>query len=107
MNHYYIYYRVSENNELEAEQAVRSMQARLACRSGITGQLLRKRDDPLLWMEVYAQVADTERFERLLHQAVDEFDLDMFLETTRKLECFAGEISSGMACSAASPDTCY
>jgi hypothetical protein len=52
-------------------------------------------------------VADTERFERLLHQAVDEFDLDMFLETPRKLECFAGEISSGMACSAASPDTCY
>jgi hypothetical protein len=98
LNHYYIYYRVSENNELDAEQAVRSMQARLACRSGVAGQLLKKRDDPFLWMEVYEQVQDPVRFEHLLQQAVDEFDLDMFLETPRKAECFTGEIQRISVC---------
>ena len=98
MNHYYIYYRVSVNNELEAEQAVRSMQARLACRSGVSGRLLKKRDDPELWMEVYEQVADPDRFERMLHQAIDEFDVEMFMETPRKLECFIGQIHETAVC---------
>jgi hypothetical protein len=98
LNHYYIYYRVSENNEADAEQAVRSMQVRLACRSGVPGQLLKKRDDPFLWMEIYEQVQDPVRFERLLQQGVDEFDLDMFLETPRKVECFTGEIQRNSAC---------
>lgn len=103
MNHYYIYYRVGENNELEAERAVRSMQARLACRCGIAGQLLKKYGDPFLWMEIYEQVQDPERFERLLKQAVDEFDLDMFLETPRKSECFTGEIQRKTVCGANAP----
>lgn len=99
MNHYYIYYRVSGGNVADAEVAVRAMQARLACRSGIHGQLLKKHDDPSMWMEVYEQVANPERFERMLQQAVDEYDLDMFTETPRKLECFTGEFVQ--------PSTCY
>lgn len=103
MNHYYIYYRVSGKNELEAEQAVRTMQARLACRSGIPGQLLKKRDDPFLWMEVYEGVSDPDRFERLLDQAADEFDVEMFMETPRKLECFTGEMHEAAVCARPSP----
>lgn len=103
MNHYYIYYRVSSRNETDAETAVRSMQARLACRSGISGQLLKKTDDPSLWMEIYEQVAHPDRFERLLKQAVDEFDLDMFLETPRKLECFTGDFIQTSNCANNSP----
>jgi hypothetical protein len=90
LNHYYIYYRVSEKNADEAEHLVRSMQARLGCRSGMAGRLLKKRDDPGLWMEVYEQVANPEQFERLLNQAVDEFDLGMFIDGPRKMECFTG-----------------
>jgi hypothetical protein len=85
---YYIYYRVSPNNADEAEMLVRSMQARLACRSGIAGRLLKKRGEPGLWMEVYEDVAEPERFERLLDQAVDEFELAMFLDGPRHFECF-------------------
>jgi hypothetical protein len=96
--HYYIYYRVSENNAHDAEPLVRAMQARLACRSGVHGRLLKKRDDPGLWMEVYEQVGHPERFELLLGQAVDEFDLEMFLETPRRQECFLGERSAYAAC---------
>lgn len=103
MNYYYIYYRVSEKKEVEAEQAVRTMQARLACRSGVSGQLLKKRDDPGLWMEIYEQVANPDRFECLLNQAADEFDVEMFLETPRKLECFSGEIHEAAVCARPSP----
>ena len=95
---YYIYYRVSENDADEAETLVRSMQARLACRSGVAGRLLKKRDEAGLWMEVYEDVAEPERFERLLEQAVDEFDLGMFLDGTRHTECFLGDAAHAAVC---------
>lgn len=98
MNHYYIYYRVSANNADEAETLVRSMQARLACRSGIGGKLLKQRGEPGLWMEVYENVGQPERFERLLEQAVDEFDLAMFLDGPRHAECFLGDGAPAAAC---------
>lgn len=110
MNHYYIYYRVSEKNAAEAELLVRAMQARLACRSGVAGRLLKKRDEPGLWMEVYEGVSEPRGFERLLDQAVDEFDLAMFVEGARKMECFIGDGSESQpglclsAGSAASPN---
>lgn len=90
MNHYYIYYRISEKDAAEAELLVRAMQARLACRSGVAGRLLKKRDEPGLWMEVYENVAKPQDFERQLDRAVDEFDLGMFIDGARKLECFTG-----------------
>ncbi len=102
MNHYYIYYRVSEENAGEAETLVRSMQSRLACRSGIAGRLLKKRDEAGLWMEIYEDVAEPVRFERLLQQAVDEFDLDMFIDGTRHTECFLGGTPTESACGQAS-----
>ncbi len=95
---YYIYYRVSEKDADEAETLVRSMQARLACRSGISGCLLKKRDNPGLWMEVYEGVNEAERFERLLDQAVDEFDLAVLLDGPRHAECFIAENHPGPAC---------
>jgi hypothetical protein len=96
--HYYIYYRVSANHADEVETLVRSMQARLACRSGVAGRLLKKRGEPGLWMEVYESVNEPERFERLLNQAVDEFDLAMFVDGVRHTECFAGESTAAPAC---------
>jgi hypothetical protein len=98
LNHYYIYYRVSDSQAHEAETLVRSMQARLACRSGVAGKLLKKRGEPGLWMEIYENVREPEGFERLLDQAVDEYDLAMFLDGPRKLECFSGEEAPVPAC---------
>ena len=98
MNHYYIYYRVSEKDALEAETLVRSMMARLGCRSGITGRLLKKRDEPGLWMEIYENVNDPQRFERLLDQAVDEFDIGMLIDGMRHVECFTGGESIPARC---------
>ena len=95
---YYIYYRVDDQHVAEAETLVRSMQARLACRSGVAGRLLKKRDEAGLWMEVYEGVAEPERFERLLEQAVDEFDLAMLLDGARHTECFLGDATPAAAC---------
>lgn len=91
MNYYYIYYRIGEKDAVEAELIVRSMQARLACRSGVAGRLLKKRDEPGLWMEVYEGVSEPQGFERLLGQLVDEYDLGVFIDGPRKRECFTGE----------------
>lgn len=104
MNHYYIYYRVSENTAHEAETLVRSMQSRLACRSGVSGRLLKKRDEAGLWMEVYEGVAEPARFERLLQQAVDEFDLGMFIDGIRHTECFLGDAAPAAACRPGAPE---
>ncbi len=98
MNHYYIYYRVSEKEAVEAETLVRSMMARLGCRSGVTGRLLKKLDEPSLWMEVYEGVVDPQRFERLLNQAVDEFDVGMLIDGMRHTECFTGEEAKPVRC---------
>lgn len=90
--HYYIYYRVADN-DAETETQVRAMQARLACRSGVNGRLLKRRDDPHTWMEIYEDVADSSNFEQQLARAVSEFDVEMFLAGDRRrvVERFIGD----------------
>ncbi|MES2367538.1 MAG: DUF4936 family protein [Pseudomonadota bacterium] len=94
MNHYYIYYRVKDD-DAETETQIRAMQTRLACRSNTQGRLLKRRDDPSTWMEIYENVADSIHFEHQLARVVSEFDVDMFLaaDGPRVIECFAGDIA--------------
>jgi hypothetical protein len=84
---YFVWYRVNQDDR-ETETVVRNMMARLTCRSGVTGRLLKKRDESGLWMEIYPEVFDPARFESLLQQAVDEFDIEMFVDGKRCTECF-------------------
>ncbi len=90
MPSYFIWYRVNRDDR-ETETVIRGMMSRLACRSGVTGKLLKKRHQAGLWMEVYAEVGDAEQFEQLLRQTVDEFDVEMFIEGQRCTECFIPE----------------
>jgi hypothetical protein len=92
LNHYYVYYRVADNDH-ETETQVRAMQARLACRSGTAGRLLKRCSDPHTWMEIYENVADSKHFELQLARAVSEFDVEMFLarDARRSVECFTGD----------------
>lgn len=96
---YYVWYRVSHDDR-ETETNLRAMIARLGCRSGIPGRLLKKRDEPKLWMEVYEGVAAPEAFERALGQALDEFDVEMFLDGPRHGECFLADAAVPPACAA-------
>ena len=84
---YYIWYRVRADDR-ETDTLIRSMMARLACRSGVSGRLMKKCGEPRLWMEVYEGVADPEAFAAKLAQTVAEFDVEMFCEDSRHSECF-------------------
>jgi hypothetical protein len=97
--HVYVWYRIA-GEAMDCERAVRGMMARLACRTGVAGQLLKKRDEDRLWMEVYADVAEPAGFEARLRQAVDEFDIEMFIDGPRHSECFLGEGPVAPTCAA-------
>ncbi len=97
MHSYFVWYRVSQADS-DTETAIRSMMSRLSCRSGVSGRLLKKRDEPRLWMETYADVADRVRFEHLLRQAVDESDVEMFIDGNRCTECFLADSTIGAIC---------
>ena len=99
-SHVYVWYRI-DGDAAECEHAVRGMMARLACRTGVTGQLLKKRGEARLWMEAYTNVPEPEAFEGRLRQAVDEFDIGMFIDGPRHTECFVGETPLPPACNTA------
>jgi hypothetical protein len=84
---FFIWYRVRSEGS-DTETAIRSMMARLSCRSGCPGRLMVKHHEPRLWMEIYDGVTVPELFSRQLAQAVDEYDVEMFIDGPRHTECF-------------------
>jgi hypothetical protein len=89
---YYVYYRVSPAHAALARQAVAAMLTLLEQRIFVSGRLLRRQDEPLLWMEVYEGVRDTVAFENALAGLLDASGLAAFLApgATRKTERFVG-----------------
>ena len=85
---YYVGYTVDRADAHELEQAVRSMQARLACRAGVVGRLLKRRGAPDTWMEAYEKVTDPSAFEQTLASLVDQYDIEVRLRDRRHTECF-------------------
>jgi hypothetical protein len=85
---YYIYYRVAQ--PVRAQSLVRDIQSAVKSRSGIAGRLLRKRDDPATWMEIYEGVDDAPHFEQNLVSVVQAADFASVMEPggTRHMECF-------------------
>lgn len=96
---YYVWYRVRAD-ERETETVIRHMMARVACRGGVAGRLLKKHGEARLWMEVYEGIADPDAFERLLARAVDEFDVEMFCDDNRHAECFEQDANAPASCRA-------
>jgi hypothetical protein len=87
---YYIYYRVAAGHEAACAQRVAGLMALIARETGIAGRVLKKRREPLLWMEVYENVPDEAAFERALAQAVAAAKADECLQagSSRRIECF-------------------
>ncbi len=87
---YYIYYKVPPEHLERACAAVLSLQKQLRSRTGISGRLLRRRDDPATWMEIYENVADTAQFEAALLAAVASSNVAQLLApgSSRKREIF-------------------
>lgn len=88
---YYIYYRIEERHGAELETRIRNMQADLRTRTGIPGRLLKKRGDPLVWMEVYEDVSDSAALERTLAELVEKYGINECLTpgSARMTECFS------------------
>lgn len=85
----YIYYKVKDADAASLQTAVVSMQATLAARHGVAGQLKRRpeaSDGVQTWMEVYASVpAD---FSAVLDGAAIEAGLSAWTAGPRHTEVF-------------------
>jgi hypothetical protein len=88
--HYYVYYRVNPEKAAACEPRIRDLLAAVEKVTGIAGRLLKKREEPQLWMEVYENVSDQAHFEWEICDIADKFKVKEFLEpdTTRHCECF-------------------
>ncbi|HEY7944442.1 MAG TPA: DUF4936 family protein [Casimicrobiaceae bacterium] len=88
--HCYVYYRVDTAHAATARRTIAEVLARLEERVGVAGRLLQRRDEPLLWMEVYENVQDSVRFEAMLGDLLDTHRFSQFLAqgSTRTIERF-------------------
>jgi hypothetical protein len=87
---YYIYYRVDPAQAAASESRIRELLEGLRKATGIGGRLMKKRDEPNLWMEVYENVADQAKFEWELAEAVGRLKVQELLlpGTPRHIEIF-------------------
>lgn len=87
----YVYYRIELGDEAAYVTQLHAMQARLGCSAGVKARLLKSCSEPALRMEIYSGVRDVEMFLASLEQAVNRFEVDMFLAVgeRRRVECFS------------------
>jgi hypothetical protein len=87
---YFIYYRVTPEGAEACESRVLELFAAIKQNTSIPGRLLKKRSEPLLWMEVYENVRDDAKFELELEQAATRLKIQECLQegSTRRVECF-------------------
>lgn len=64
----YLYYQVAVP-DARLRQTVQALQQELCARCGVSARLLRRRDDPATWMEVYEGIADDTAFAATLAEA--------------------------------------
>ena len=90
MRHYYIYYRFSPDQADAIAAAVQSIQQQLKAKLGISGRLLKKRDEPNLLMEIYEGILESREFEEALRAAEIQSGIAGLLspDEKRHVECF-------------------
>ena len=87
---YFIYYRVAPEHAESCEVRVLQLFSVVKETTTVAGRLLKKRSEPLLWMEVYENVRDDAKFELELEQATAQLQLAECLQqgSARRIECF-------------------
>jgi hypothetical protein len=87
---YYIYYRVAAEQAPAARRAIGGVLSAVEQRTGVMGRLLRRRDESLMWMEVYDDVGDPRTFEETLASVLADHDFSSFLApgSDRRIERF-------------------
>lgn len=86
----FIYYRVRAEAAAEAARRVAALFAALTSAGLPQGRLMRRLDEPLLWMEVYGPVDHPEALARRVAAEADALGFPALLVPggARKLECF-------------------
>ena len=79
---YYVYYKVEPGRVEELHRSVQILFSVVEKQFGVHGRLMRRRDDPTTYMEVYEDVEDERGFEALLEREGAK------LGVQRKLERF-------------------
>jgi len=87
---YYIYYRVDPDQANACELKIKELLAAVKDATGVAGRMLKKRGEPLLWLEIYENVIDAETFELVLVKAAVKARVQTFLQagSDRHTECF-------------------
>lgn len=87
---YYIYYRVDAAKSGSCAVAVEYVLDAVHRKTGVRGRVLKKRNEPLLWMEIYEHVGDEAKFEWELAEAVAGSGISALLQpgSGRHTECF-------------------
>ena len=91
--HCYIYYRVAAPHAAAARAAILATLRAMEERCGIVGRLYEGESEPLLWMEVYENVHDQERFEMTLNDLLSAHRFASFLApgSERRIERFVAQ----------------
>jgi hypothetical protein len=89
-SHYYIYYRVAAPEAAACANSIKQLFARIEKDHGVRGKLLHKHGEALLWMEVYENVPDAERFNDALAAVASGLGFDRHLQpgAGRRVERF-------------------
>ncbi len=87
---FYIYYRIATAHAAAARAAIDTFMQALIEQFAVNARLLRAQHDPTLWMEIYENVADPERFQAGLADALDRAGFASWLSpgSTRRTERF-------------------
>ena len=91
--HCYIYYRIAAPHAAAARAAILATLRAMKERCGIVGRLYEGESEPLLWMEVYENVHDKERFEMTLNDLLSAHRFASFLAagSERRIERFVAQ----------------
>jgi hypothetical protein len=65
---YYVYYKITPGQADSVRLAAQSLFRKVENECGVRGRLMRRRDDPATYMEVYEDVTDEPAFEALLER---------------------------------------
>ncbi len=90
---FYVYYRIDPEKAAACAPRIRELLVAVRAATGISGRLMKKRGEPLLWMEIYEGIGDETRFEWELADIAGRLNVQDFLQpgTTRHHESFHDE----------------
>ena len=91
--HCYIYYRIAAPHAAAARTALHATLHALQERLGVVGRLFEGDAEPLLWMEVYENLADARRFETTLSALLATHHFERYLApgSVRRIERFVAQ----------------